>query len=728
VVTSINKISSCETPALSSKTNNIIFKKFGRFFDGGYNFTFYNAFSNIRDYKYKNHTNFYLTDEQLMTDVIESSNVVLKADGIQTTLSFGNTFLSFKNADKKALGEIGIYVTYDLYGNYGFSNIKDVNTNFTIELKPENKCEIYHTNNYKKYYLTVVNNNLNFYDKKLNAGDTIFDYIYSREKKSIFLFYNSLTAVNFVRKLNNQIVLTPITNVNKDTVYLNPVEIEKDIYIDFDTNDNFTIISYDESNKISEKELMKDIKNNFILHRENDDETGIIILKNQLAQEDLFTSGNNLISSSSIPYFMEEMRNYTSIFNDIDSVSDETLMLNYVFYNKAYEINPGQNFFMSPDSILPFLTLNINDSKITNCGAFPFPYPKYADKIYKKEDDIKYQDGQKYLCTWLSGSPLNKESVWVDRYYYPDLIEKAQALEGKNTFNFTYEDQIENLIKNNTSIQQSITAFGVFDKKSDLTFESNTEYIYERINVEKFEISENKVDECDVDFLNYFKLINEEGKFSVYFYFDGDSSNWVFESNRNKVDAGLRIIKNENDIKFEYRLFNTSNETFQIFESVSGFDRLKENFVGVAVDATNGVGYFFLNNNIVSIFNFSSYQYLNKQIIFGDFVKNLKIKNLNIYREYFEPELMAIQPILNGKKIIDKIFVTLPCGMRNSSDNVEYLQSICTNQSYKSNNFNVIVSDINFGEDIKREINQIIERDINKITPINTQINKIYYE
>lgn len=726
MIINVDKISSCDLPHHFTHSGEIYFNNFKRYFDGGFNPTFYEAFSNIRDVKYKNHTTFYLTDEKTHDQIIKSDKNIIKSDSILSSLDFGGSFLTFKQYDKRKLGELGIYNKRDLYGNYGFENIKSGDTNFTIEFSSDNKCEIYFTFQYKKYYLTVNGNELDFYSKKLELGDTVLDYSYSESSRSIFLFFNTLSSMNFVQKSGDKITLVPITSDNISTIYLNPIKLDRSIRINSNINNNFTIISYNNDNNLIDK-LMTNVQNNFLIHRELDDQTEIITLKNQLTQNDIFTSGNNLISSTSIPYFMEEMREYTSIFHDIPNIHDESLDLNYVLYNKEYEINPGENTFTAPTSMLPFLKININDTKFVDSGSFPYTTPKYADRICKKEDDITYDDGQKYLCTWLSGSPLGNEGIWVDRYYYPDLISKKEALENNSTFNITYENQIENLIKNNTSIQQSITSFSVFDKASDLTFEPNKKYIYKRLQAEIFETF-TPIEQCGVDSLNYFKNINDKGEFSIYFYFDGENPDWILESGRNKINAGTKISKIDDVIHFEYILFNSSNESYQTFKESSSFTNYKENFIGISVNAKKGTGYYFINNNILKQFAFDPYQFLGKQILFGDFILNDNIKKFNVLEEYIEPELMAIKPILEGRTQIDKIYITLPCGMRNSSDNVEYIRSICNNQSFKSNDFNVIIRNLDVSDQIKQDIDSNIYSKIKNITPVTSNINKIYYD
>ena len=722
--------------------DNIIFKKYTRYFDGGYTLNFYNALSGVNDYKFKNYTNFFLTRNTKINDIIESDFDVLKSDSIMTNLNFGGNYLIYKEPNQKQLGLSGIYTEYDYYGNYGFSsNNQSLSANFVIEFKDDNICNIYYYNNYKKYYLYRNSDNiLNFYTENLGLTAKDFRYIYSRNNKAISLFQNISNKPYFLKNTKNILTLSEMTSANKILVYNNPIYLSRDIYTNFEVNNNTTFVEYDTDNTISNDGIIKDLKNNFLLHRENNS-TDIIVLKNQLTQEDTFTSGNNLLSSQTIKYFSDNMRNYTSIFSDINSEKDESLNLNYVFYNKSYKIIPGKNTFIAPDNMSPFSQININDTKFVNCGAFAYPTPEYADKVYRLDTTINYTDGQTYLCTWLSGSPLSNEKVWVDRYYYPDFIDKSDALINKNTFNITYENTIEQLVKNNTLNQASISSFSIFDKKSDMVFLPGKKYIYERI--QSVGLIENTIEITPCQNLNllnnsinYFKQINDIGKFTVLFYFNGDMNNWTLKSKRNNKNGGLKIEKNSENIIFEMNLYDPSLDEILSFRKKSSFKPLQKNFICCSINVITGEGYFFLNNQIIDFFNFGKNRFYTKKILFGDFfvdnddifkIPQSKIQNFQLLNSYSEPELAFILPILNGVTEINNIYITLPCGMRNSSDNIELLQSACNNQTYKSNAANIYLKNININDDVKKKVENKIIKNIERFVPITTELNTINF-
>jgi hypothetical protein len=195
----------------------------------------------------------------------------------------------------------------------------------------------------------------------------------------------------------------------------------------------------------------------------------------------------------------------------------------------------------------PFTNLNINDSRFVDCGAYAFDTPLYADKVYQLNTNNYSVDGSVYLCTWLSGSTSSK--VWVDRYYYPDVISKQAALLEKGVFDITYDQAIENLIISNAALSANIAKYTIFDKKSDLSFAPNQKYTYHRFNNNTIfnTITPETTVECGVVQVptNYQSLINASGKMTIAFYFNGDDPEWVIQSLRNNIDAVSKSQKQQ---------------------------------------------------------------------------------------------------------------------------------------------------------------------------------------
>lgn len=722
--TFVSKISSCNAREFSYE-ENFTLDKFERYYDGGYKFNFYDAFSNIRDVKYKNYSIFYLTDEIKYSDLTPKEDSTIKAEKFLTFLNFGSNYLSFSPKSTYILGLSGIYTNYDRYGDHSFSNNTSDSTNFIIDLKDSNICNIYKVYDYQKYYLTQDSaNTANFYTLKTGLSGIDFNYIYSQSNNSICLFRND-GSCKLLQKQGDKLTLVPFTSANKVSAPLNSIKIDKKIYTNLD-NDNFTLVGYNESNLIPDDLIEKDLSNNFLLHSENDD-IEFIVLKNQLTQDDIFTSGNTLISTNNSPFYMKEMRSYSSIFNDIDSEKDESLSLNYVFYNKPYTINKGKNIIKAPNDLSPFTKININDTKFVESGAFSYTTPIYADKIYKLDNYEGYDDGQIYLCTWLSGSPLSDNKVWVDRYYYPDRIEKKAALTNNSTFDITYTDLIEQLVAGNDLIKQSLSAYYVFDKKSDFLIEPNDVFVYEHLNDLPQTNYVNEIPVCGIDNSNYFEKLNTDGVFSVFFTFSGDDKNWSLISRRNNIDAGLSIDKNGDSISLLLKLYDPSNQTIAEFNYTTNFKKLKSNTLVFSIDTINGRGYFNLNGVNVGNLSFDKSQFFGKKILFGDFALNDNIQNFKIYSEYLEFDESWILLYINELYDVDTLVITIPCGQRNSEDQIELLQSVCNNQVFKSNYIDVLIKNVNFTEDIKNNLIRIVKETCKSFSPLTTDINKIEF-
>jgi hypothetical protein len=424
---------------------------------------------------------------------------------------------------------------------------------------------------------------------------------------------------------------------------------------------------------------------------------------------------------------MKEMRAYTSIFNDIDSEKDESLSLNYVFYNKPYIIKQGENTIVAPNSLNPFTKININDTKFVESGAFSYMTPLYADKVYKLDNSNGYTDGQNYLCTWLSGSPLGDNKIWVDRYYYPDRIEKGEALATNSTFNITYVDMIEQLVAGNDSVKQSLSAYQVFDKKSDFIIEPNDVFVYERLQSLPEINFPDEITVCGVENTNYFDIVNTNGVFSIFFTFYGDEKNWNFNSRRNNIDAGLDINKDVDIVSFLLRLYDPSNETIIGFDASSNFKKLKINTLVVAIDTINGLGYFNLNGAKVKEFSFDKAQFYGKKILFGDFNIDDNLRNFKLYSNFVNFDESLVLPYLNGLESIDTLVITLPCGQRNSEDEIDLLQSVCDNQTFKSNHIDVLIRNVDVPDNIKSELTKIIEETCKSFSPLTVEVNKIEF-
>jgi hypothetical protein len=106
-----------------------------------------------------------------------------------------------------------------------------------------------------------------------------------------------------------------------------------------------------------------------------------------------------------------------------------------------------------------------------------------------------------------------------------------------------------------------------------------------------------------------------------------------------------------------------------------------------------------------------------------------QLDNVFISDYYIEKDLAFTIPLLNGSIKIDDLTITLPCGMRNSSDIVESLQSVCGAAAFKSNNVNLYIKNLNIeNESVLKGIKDSITSNVPSILPANNQINTIEFK
>ena len=110
------------------------------------------------------------------------------------------------------------------------------------------------------------------------------------------------------------------------------------------------------------------------------------------------------------------------------------------------------------------------------------------DKDGNKITYAASSNNETYLCSWLYKKDHESTPVWLDRYYYPDLIERNEALKSVSTYNQSFENIIDkNYIKGDTidlnqKIAGKIHRNTYFDKLSDMVIEAGNTYRYQRVS------------------------------------------------------------------------------------------------------------------------------------------------------------------------------------------------------------------------------------------------------
>jgi hypothetical protein len=555
------------------------------------------------------------------------------------------------------------------------------------------------------------------------------------------------------------------------------IKINQEVNLTIPSPYNTSFITYDTKGKIDNDSSDFHIPSNYLFYSSSNilkQDFNFFVLKNIANTQDHYTSSNNLLSTSETSIFSQDLRNYTSIFSDIDSEQNEVLALNFVYHNYDILIKPGTTYFTAPSSMVPFEKLNINDTKFAKCGAFSFKRPDLADRVYRLDDNSVIDENVTYLCTWLSGA-IGKEGIWVDRYYYPDLVSKEEALAASPAYNVTYQEAVENLIASNSSLKTSVQNKLYLDKKSDLTFEPQKRYKYVRISKEDY-LQKQPTNFCGTARINkkvnnYFKTINDNGGFSLGFTVQNDAGNFIVKSSHHDVNGGFVFNKTGKDVRFIFRIFDNSTSGPSIQERIElntfihdfELDKFDKNNIFLSFNAIDGVCNLYLNSNIIYSFNINAYQLYTKRILFGDiYVTWGSTKpgtiNQNYSREadvvypnekellfnqattkyFIDNVYLTLQPLEDHQELayifstnidsIQDLTISLPCGMRNLTDTIRTVNSVNTNLKSKSNVVDINIKNLNISDSsITSEARDVLLANIVNSLPKTTVINDVNF-
>ena len=89
-----------------------------------------------------------------------------------------------------------------------------------------------------------------------------------------------------------------------------------------------------------------------------------------------------------------------------------------------------------------------------------------------------------YLCSWLYRRDNESQPIWLDRYYYPDLIDRQKALKGISKFDQSFENILDKNYISDAYLKEKIYKNTYIDKVSDLVIEPANTYIYHRLSSE----------------------------------------------------------------------------------------------------------------------------------------------------------------------------------------------------------------------------------------------------
>ena len=462
---------------------------------------------------------------------------------------------------------------------------------FYIEYLDENTCTISHTFGDLRFYLSAGEDKVLQFVK--NPKDDVEKFSFANDgnvmkfyKKVLHNKYNEVGDIvnsylgfyvlGVERTEDNEVGNLKLYNENNDAhclfAYIHDSSLDFNFYVDS------SWVGYDRTKHISSINRAKSafgLQTQSLIHHQynKDDGFNFVPLKNTYTYRGNNIRGANLVMSDD-NYPDVDFRTYDALHTGFNQEKgSDTITLSFTFNDQEYEVNDGDDLHFSiPEKSIektngleplwPYKYININDTKFVKNGAFGSNVPFFADKIKKKQGAksiVKDIEGKRstpnngvYLCSWLYRKDSESQPIWLDRYYYPDLIDRQKALKGISH----YEQSFENILdKNYTSddyVRAKIFKNTYVDKLSDMIIEPSNDYIYHRLSSD---MVKEVIDNIEPNRIKDVK--NHKGKdadiLSIY-PFDGEQFK--------KID--YKAWNNTNQINFNTDIYLSKNKRIGI--------------------------------------------------------------------------------------------------------------------------------------------------------------------
>ena len=496
-ILSVQSVSSLYTPAVVYSDSTLAFKQEKIQYDQGFVFNSAHALSSIYHNTINNYTAQYLSRKTLLSKILSFNSKSNTRYSITTPLIFN----AFRQQEEKKY----VYI----YENTGLS-ATDVakpytvipvlsatfvnNIYFELEFLSEEFLRIKHNNGKFDFFLNAANDSklvfLNYESATIPLTaerSDMFRFVIDNDGY-LQLFKRVENKVKVITLSGQELVLKDISksalNVTGDTL----------IQIIYSYNDplfkiNSSWVSYDK-NKINtlapdNTRSSYDRPGQYLLHTSyNNAAQGVDInyltLNTDRSEKGVIKRGSNMYTGpSNVPD--ANFREYTTLYTGNDQEKgNNNIALTYVLYDKDVRVKSGANtLFTAPSSLYPFEKLNINDTRFVLNGSLGGPTPLVSDKIYCKYKNTTQFNNGRYLCTWLSANTPQEYGVWVDRYYYPDVLTKVRTLSSNDSFGISFANNVDSSTL--ALYKEDIYKEAYFDKKSDLCIEPNTAFMYQRL-------------------------------------------------------------------------------------------------------------------------------------------------------------------------------------------------------------------------------------------------------
>lgn len=612
----------------------------------GLNFFKENYLKGVSDSKVNNYSSLILTKKQNVSDFLDLKR--LEFDKISQTF---NTSLIDNNT--------GLYLTVSSTStnqlNYFFTEknesfINDYDRIFEINLLDETNLIISHKARNRLFYYLNYNLNTVGFTTVSTASSSIFKYVLDKTNNKLSLFHKYNTNIKLITVSNNilntSIIINSFTANNFNVNYY----IQK-----LEPKFNTSWVSYNDKHKnqyeINKIKSRSNLENNFLFSSQYSYITGdevksnLLTLKNQKTHKN-YSYRSDYLEKRSDDIPVVDNREYFSLNTGNDQEKgDYSITLNYEFYNADYKMESDKyTIFFSPESLYPYEQININDLEWNKRGAIAGETPYTSDKIFQKQNE-NISGNAEYLCSWLHKNRRG-ESIWLDRYYYPEKTSYSKAFE--SSFSYNYSDPVYKLLETkllsseyydvpfvynsleeefkNTPQTLTSALYGInfFDKRSDLVIKPNTEYIYHRIGNKYVKTILSSIQ--DVLIKNGMDLKTSYNS-DIFYEGEIDDIEYVFNGNAYTRIENYQSINDENQFTLSFWLKSDDWQKklgHQILGNLNdkGFSLLNDQKVTPFIMVQN--------KNVVNVYN-SNFELVDKSVIKGknnEDIPNVVIKDI----------------------------------------------------------------------------------------------------
>ena len=587
------------SPSSNFKDDVFVIKQKRVAYEQGFSLNYIDALSGVNDAKINNYSSLYLTDAKRDDEVFDFNVIDDSQDDYITYIKYrnpnGDLFLYYD--DNNTYND----TQYHSYSFISSASMLDISrAYFEIETLNPSLCRIKRRDGDISYYLTYSTsppgNSYFFFTTSIAADEYTTPAIYKPDTFSYVLDQQGYAL--FFKRINSQTYILAVDTATLDFKfvqytsnfnYTTPetlfgVDLINNI-VDYKLNTSW--VSYDKQHinslQINNSRSIFNLRNNSIFHFEynsitdlNEVEVNTFKLKNQHTNKNISKRGNAGITTSKdlpAPYFRE----YTSLVtgNNEEQGYDD-IGINYVFYNQDYKIPADTTTaFTSPSSIFPFTQLNINDTSFVRDGSLAAPNITIADKIYKSVEAEGDPLQGTYLVTWLSGS-MDNYGMWLDRYYFPNIISQRDAISGDAAFSPTFGLPTSEIAYDSAS---TVNSQPYYDTISNFTVLPNESYVYSRTGntqltdfvnsydniiqygFNSYITSTNNRISVDTDELVFngdkvvslpIDEVNSSGSFTLFFEIEGNWKQKISYIFGSLVDSGFAIYNDERITPFIY--------------------------------------------------------------------------------------------------------------------------------------------------------------------------------